>query len=84
MKICSEIDDPRGDLGHHNAINDWGNRPFFSKLFNSNWKSRRPLPPRKNIRREQWQRFIVIDVQEEQGIVISKSRQLSGNGASRK
>ena len=25
MKICSEIDDPRGDLGHHNAINDWGN-----------------------------------------------------------
>ena len=45
MKICSEIDDPRGDLGHHNAINDWGNRPFFPKLFNSNWKSRRPLPP---------------------------------------
>ena len=29
MKICSEIDDPRGDLGHHNAINDWGNIPFF-------------------------------------------------------
>ena len=29
MKICSEIDDQRRDLGHHNAINDWGNRPFF-------------------------------------------------------
>ena len=32
MKICSEIDDPRGDLGHHNAITDWGNRPFFQKI----------------------------------------------------
>ena len=24
-------------------INDWGIRPLFSKLFNSRWKSRRPL-----------------------------------------
>ena len=46
-KLYMKIDDPRGDLGHHNAINNWGNRTFFSKLFNFNWKSRRPLLPRK-------------------------------------
>ena len=56
MKICSEIDDPRGDLGHHNAINDWENRPFFFKIVK--FQLEIPSPPpleKKNIRREQWQ-----------------------------
>ena len=55
MKICSEIDDPRGDLGHHNAINDWGNRPFFQNCLIPTGNPVAPSPLEKIIRREQWQ-----------------------------
>ena len=32
MKVYSEIDDPPGDLEHHNATNDWGIRPLVFKI----------------------------------------------------
>ena len=47
MKICSEIDDTRGDLGHHNAINDWGNRPFFQNCLIPTGNPSAPSPLKK-------------------------------------
>ena len=57
MKICSEIDDPRGDLGHHNAIKMIGGiDPFLKNCLIPTGNPVAPSPLEKNnIRREQWQ-----------------------------